>query len=125
MNESTDLPPAVGGAELGKLLHDKHQKKISEDRKRINRENRIRNKEKKIQTKKNDGRVGKKSNSGEEETCNECGGIDGDIDDWIGCDCGKWFHKWCISDLNVLNMREEALQEYIFKCDNCRDDSES
>ena len=81
----------------------------------------MQSKETKVQkkTKKNGGSEDIELNSEDEETCKESKGSDGDADDWIGCDCGNWYHKWCVADLNILNMEEEALKSYIFKCTEC------
>ena len=49
----------------------------------------------------------------------ECEQEDGDADDWVGCECGAWYHKWCVPDLEVMNMTEAALEVYHFKCANC------
>ena len=46
---------------------------------------------------------------------------DRDQDDWIGCDCGRWFNKGCTGEESekILGMNEEELSEYKFVCNIC------
>ena len=119
----TDVPPAVGGTQLYQALQDKYNKKMAEEeRKRLNKERKAANVSiKTVRVNRKRKAVGKGNlSSKEKEVCTTCKGTDGDPDDWLGCDnCGSWFHKWCVVDLAVLNMSEEALRQYEFKCSKC------
>ena len=56
----------------------------------------------------------------DESTCDMCKS-DRDLDGWIGCECGRWFHKRCTGKKSefILGMDEEEMSEYKFLCFHC------
>ena len=41
---------------------------------------------------------------------------------WIGCHragCGRWLHKKCVSEIDLINMSEEDFENFYFECIYC------
>lgn len=56
----------------------------------------------------------------DESVCAVCGS-DMDQDGWIGCECGRWFHRGCTGEQKdrILGMSEEELSMFHFVCRIC------
>lgn len=107
------LPKGFSGEGFRKYLGDKKKQKEEEEaRKKKNREEREKNKLEK-----------QKKNPCSEIDPNVCGGCkkgyDNQPEDWIGCDCGQWFHKQCSNIPNVEEMEDDELEALEFKCVHC------
>ena len=99
-----DIPPAVGGKKLNEYLAKKYDEKIKRE---LDKEERKRKREEK----KTLPRTNKKKKEAKQQTraiCFDCGGTDGDDDDWIGCNfCENWYHKYFTFLCSVCEGKDE------------------
>ncbi|GFN92562.1 Jerky protein [Plakobranchus ocellatus] len=54
------------------------------------------------------------------DVCCGCGGDkDGMYEEWVGCECGRWFHVLCTQDESVIGKDVDELEELTFVCLYC------
>ena len=56
--------------------------------------------------------------------CYKCGGKYAAryAGNWIGCHragCGRWLHKKCVSEIDLINISEEDFENFYFECIYC------
>jgi len=55
----------------------------------------------------------------DESVCAECGS-DRDLDGWIGCECGRWYHRGCTGEQRKkITGMDEEVSVFHFVCRVC------
>lgn len=56
-----------------------------------------------------------------ENVCQVCvGEKDGDFCEWIGCDCGSWYHIGCLDDPSLQAMSMSEIEKLTYVCERCK-----
>ncbi|KAJ8046390.1 Jerky protein-like-like [Holothuria leucospilota] len=117
------LPHAVSGRVFRSYLQRKRdEKEEDENRKRVNKEKREEARKRKAADQNKKGRKDKRtrSESINEDECAKCkASYDDKEEDWIGCECGRWFHKTCTDIMDAAALSNSEIEGLEWQCEEC------
>lgn len=113
--EEQALPKAISGDKYRAYLAEKEKKKQEEEAAKAKRKA---DREAKQASKKQANE--KRGNKIDTNICSKCRKVyDNQPQHWIGCDCGRWFHKGCTEVPDLDGYTDEEIEDLEWMCTIC------